>query len=358
MKLHEDLHRFDMFRQPDWRINRVLSMLDRYPTPGRCRRTDDEYIRETRRFLAMWRGIDDPEERARVMENENPGLYHAHKIYLSFEEEPEHTLYLQARLLARQDYNKIAIDCCTSPVVVDWYEKVFFNIMDRIDSRDWITKYVLMPAFSRNQFGSVKSSIDDEAPTHPFKDITVAKPFLDASLKLFAYFGGTYVVDAMIAGFQSGKPCNSQDDVDQWHDRGMASTVRRRSHQASLQFEVNKYNVMELFAVHTRIIEIEKSADNAESQRSATERHIKAMIEDIPWAVGDDGEKLLAGTELGRFDEGAAELRDDDILLVSTGKTPKRLLDPDEVLTALPPPRKKKPTLDGTGTGTLLPEDK
>jgi hypothetical protein len=68
-------------------------------------------------------------------------------------------------------------------------------------------------------------------------------------------------------------------------------------------------------------------------------KHIRALMDETPWAVGDDGAKMLAGTTLGRFDEGAAELRDEQVIRLSTGEMIPNL--DEELLTELPPPRAK-----------------
>ena len=338
MKLYEDYQRFNVFRRPDWRLERVLKIIDRLPAPGRCTSRDDQYVKAARTFLLRWRAKASDEEREELFW-ENPGLFYAYQIYERTEDEPEPAMFMQARLLARQSYEQIAECLSTTPETVDWYEKMFFNVRDRLQNRDWITKHVLLPSIMKNH--GVVPAKGDDSDILPFKDSAVAKPFLDASLKLFAYFGGQYIVDIMITGFQSGKPLVSPDEMAAWFDHHWSMTIRRRSHQAALQFEVNKYNVMELFSVHTQIMSIEKSEESQEQQRTATERHIKAMLDDLPFAVGDDGEKMSRGTAIGEWDKEAAELRDDELLRVSHGEEVT-----GEVLKALPPPRKQKFVLE------------
>jgi hypothetical protein len=147
----------------------------------------------------------------------------------------------------------------------------------------------------------------------------------------------------MITGFQQGKPMASPDDCRSgWTNTGRPRSAAARPRRP--EFEINKYNVMELFAVHSRIMEIEQSRESASQQRSAYERHIKAMLDEIPWATGADGEKLYDGTVVGRFDNMAGELRDDELILVSSGKPVAGL---DENWPArLPPPRPKQAALD------------
>ncbi len=87
-------------------------------------------------------------------------------------------------------------------------------------------------------------------------------------------------------------------------------------------FEINKYNVMELFATHTRIIEVQQNAEASEDKRSLIERHIHAMLTEIPWTVGNDSKEVFEGTVIGDYDKMAAELRDDELMLITAGERP------------------------------------
>lgn len=333
---YADFQKYNAFRRPSWRWERVLQLCDRYPTPGRCSRRDDDFVRKARNFLLRWKGAKFDRVREELFQEE-PGLFYAHDIYEKSHDDPEPRAFLEARLVARQDKSTIADAIGTSEDAVVWFEALYFNVLDRLNNRDWITKHVLMPAIrSGNVFGNMSNSV-----ASIFRDSTVAQPFMDGTLKLFAYFGGTHMVDMLIAGVQSGKPLASPDDLATWVDSHWSATIRKRSLQASATFEVNKYNVMELFAVHTKIMEIEKSDESQEAQRTTIERHIKAMIDDLPWAVGDQGAQALNGTALGEFDTMAAELRDDEILQVSAGEVPAGLVD-ELFPMKLPEPRKRK----------------
>lgn len=320
MKLYADFQRFNFFRRPDWRWERVLRMVDRHPTPGRASRRDDDFVRRARTFVLRWRSRNTEEEREELFWEE-PGLYYAYELFERQTAQPEGALFLQARLLARQTFEQIAELLSTVPDTVRWYEALFFNVADRLQNRDWITKHVLLPALLRQTTLTGQSN-------SPFMDSVAARPFLDGSLKLFAYFGGPHVADVMITGFQSGKPPASADGLAEWFDGHWSMTVRRRSTQAALQFEINKFNVTELLTVHARLIELDRSEQNREQQRTAAEKHIQAMIDQIAWVVGQDGQAVL-----DRASDGASELRDDEM-----GRDAPRRVWPAK----LPAPRKDK----------------
>jgi len=346
MKLYVEYQKYNMFRQPDWRFERVRRLASRHPTPGRITKRDDPYVRKARTFLLRWRHRE-PEDREELFVA-NPGLYYAYEIYERAQEDPQAALLLEARLLTQTPYHDIANACDTIPATVEWYEALFFNVRDKLAARDWITSRVLVPAMIRN-FGLLDQphhaqSTDDDNNLPPFpvwSDQVIARPFLDASLKMFAYFGGAVLCDFMIHGFQSGKLLHNADNLAQFLDEHWALTLRARSAQAARTFQINKYNVMELFATHARIIEVEKSEDSLDAKRSAIERHVSALMDEIPWASGDDAAQASSGTPLAIYDESAAELRDDELLLVAGGETPQAV-DGLQSL-ALPAPRKPSP---------------
>lgn len=340
MKLYADYQRYNFFRRPDWRFERVLKLCDRMPTPGRCNRRDDAYVKATRNFLLRWRGRD--EDGRSELFYESPGLYYAYEAHEKCKEDPDATTILETRLLTTMPYEEIAAAAGILPQAVEWYEALFFNVRDRLKQRDWITKQVLIPAMMRN-FGlqNAQPVVASNDPDHKaWASQVIARPFLDASLKMFAYFGGTILAEYLIHNFQLGKFCQSVDDIPRFLDEHWSTTIRVRSSQSARTFEVNKYNVIELFMTHARIIEVEKSEESADQKRTTMERHIGAMLDEIPWMAGTDGAQQLKDSPVLKYDQGAAELRDDELLLVASGD-PVQGIDGLELLT-LPAPTPKE----------------
>ena len=90
-----------------------------------------------------------------------------------------------------------------------------------------------MPALLRNA-GSFTPEPSTGIPGILLSSREIARPFLDATLKLFPYFGGKYAVDIMITGFQAGNPVQSPEMLGQWFEQNWAQTIKRRSNQAAL----------------------------------------------------------------------------------------------------------------------------
>jgi hypothetical protein len=311
MKLYSKFQEHNFYRDPAWRWNRISFLANKIlgERPGRCSRRDDNWIRRAKPFYQSWtrKAEVDREE----MFWKEPALFYAFAMHERSSEAPEGAMILQARLLAGQSYAAIAKTMSMSETAVEWYERLFFNVADYLHQRDWITAQVLLPAVSRSYIvrrrvlGQVPKpptpdELDDQTRAQLMADKevdrgTVARPFLDGTLKLFAYFGGPVLVDFLLTGFQNGKPLASADDLDDWLDGVWGNTIRRRSAMAAFGSEINKYNVMELFVVHARLIEIERSADSEGKKVTAQEKHVKAMMDSIPWAFGGKNAELPAG---------------------------------------------------------------
>lgn len=316
---YKDVRLYNPFLRPDWRFERVLKLVGRVPTPGRTTKLDDEYIKEARSFMLRWRKGDNAREQLLV---ENPGLYYAYMVYDNLHTDPEVRFMLEARLLSGQPAPEIAEALKTLPQTVSWYERLFFNIKPFLKHHDWIVKHVLLP--SSDRFVAHDNDDDDDVP-HPQGTPLIVRPHLDMTLKFFSYFGGPILCEFMIGGFRRGTAVHTSDDLSAWLDDQWQLTLQRRSAQAAGVFEVNRYNVMELFATHSRIIELQRTAESGDERRSMFERHVQAMLTELPWTVGRQAKELYADSAIGPFEETAAELNAEELILMGAGETPDYL---------------------------------
>lgn len=309
-------------------------MLNRWPAPGRCSRHDDTYIRTARSCALRFQHTEIEFDR-QALQVENPGFFYAFEFHQRSHDNPSEAMYVQARILAGQSSEEIADILGIHPLAIEWYEAMFFNVRDKLNNRDYITRNVILPAILSGQ--AIVPPAGGNQPS-PFRDSTVAKPFMDGSLKMFAYFGGPHVADVFIAGLQHGHKVSGREEVATWLDGQFTMSVRRRSAQTINLVEINKYNAMELMAVHTQIMALSASQDSRDQARTTIDRHIEQMVNDIPWAVGEDGARIYDMKIIGRLDEMAGELRDDELLKLASGRPVEGLTE--EFPSALPAPRK------------------
>lgn len=315
MNHYMDVVMADPFMRPYWRHERALAIANSSGSK-RSTRIDDNYIKEYRVFLAKLKAHkDDHRELAR----KNVGLYHAHSIHNRMQTDPEVGLIIEARLLAGMKPAQIAMAFKTMPETIEWYERIFFNVSDFLSHTDWIVRNVLVPASDSFAPQPVPNA-DTEATTRTVQPIVA--PYFDMSLKLFSYFGGPMVSDIMISGFQQRRHVRKMEDLHDYFDEQFSFQLKRRGLQASTKFEITKYNVMELFALNSKLIEIQKSSMSKDDKHTAVEKNIHAMLNDFDWRVGTDGVKAFEGTTLGEFDKGKAELDAEEIMYLSANIKP------------------------------------
>jgi len=317
MKQPIDWERYNPFRRPDWRMERVASMLHG-TTPARSTRRDDEYIRALRAFLLRYRSGTD--EDRNQLAYENPGLYWAYQIYdRRHDDGHRKAIIIESRILARQTDDEIAADMGTIPDVIRWYEALFFNVRDRLHCHDWIVDNVLVPAFLASRAHRVEQLLIDTssmAGTAPRPTRNVVDPFFDASLKFFAYYGGKHVLNFVLSGFLRDNLCEQPRDVGKWLDAAVARRLKQMSAAAATSMEINKFNLMQLFELHRELLRLERTTA-ASMQESEVQQAVAGLLNEMRWATGRKGEEAAGSDKLRRADTLAAELRDHELHLLT-----------------------------------------
>ena len=136
----------------------------------------------------------------------------------------------------------------------------------------------------------------------------------------------------MISGFRRGNVVQGQEDISSWLDDQWRVTLQRRSAQSAGVFEVNRYNVMELFATHARIIELQKNSESGEERRSTFTRHVSTMLSQLPWTVGRRGAEQIGEIgAMGDMDNAAAEINDEELILIGSGHVPDSVKEIDNL---------------------------
>jgi hypothetical protein len=321
MRNYAAFQRYNVFRIPSWRFVRAMELLQQSTTLRRTSRFDDPYVRAAVQFLQSLNNRVRPHREEELLWK-NPGLYYAHDIYQKQNTDDGSAVnhVIQARLLARQPKAQIATYLGVHEETIEWYEAMFFDVINYLQCRDWITVRILLPAMI------------SDMPVNDYRvDSACAFPFMDGSLKLFAYFGGPVITDILIAGFNSGTPYATNEDADTWIDDAWLRQMRRRSMQAAATCRINKYHIGELFNVHARIMELQKDK-GGKLTKSMQERQVHAYLDEIPWMLGPDG-RVVKAKALTR--EESYELRDSELIEATIHDE----LPPLDLPKALPPPR-------------------
>ena len=339
-------HRFSPFRPPGWRFDRVLQMIDNTPVK-RCVKSDDEYVRRFREFVLRYRSADQATREQLAWRD--LGVFLAYQLYSEQQVNNRMITIIESRILNGCTDQVIADELGTRPEMIRWYSAMFFDVRGRLKNTGWIVDRVLMPAYeaainagldqTMNQPQRNNNNDPDNPQMMTFNRSPLSEPFFDPTTKMFAYFGGPAVLDYILqCGFHKGVIAQGKDDVAPWLDNHTFTRLKHRSAMAAQNFEVNRFNVMDLFQVHIQIKTMEQAAAGDGVPQSQLLSNIAATLKGLNWAVGEKGRKLITGKPVERYDDAAAELRTHEMLELSSGRKP-RTMDGIEKL-ALPAPRK------------------
>jgi hypothetical protein len=163
----------DPFEPPDRRWLRAGHLVESGLPPSPCH--DDTWVGRAvayRRALAACR---DDEDRLGLAER-LPAVAQAHALRLA--DPPLLRWAVEARILAREGFDVVAKKCAVLPEAVEAYERLFFNVIDKLDASSWVACQVIGPRIHHG----------------------LAEEDLDVLWKFFGYAYGPVVLDALIHG--------------------------------------------------------------------------------------------------------------------------------------------------------------
>lgn len=263
---------------------------------GRCSPHDDPETRELRRFLIEY-NRHSPRTRNQLI-SQYPGLWFAYELYQS-EDDERIRHYVEARILARQTDEEIARKIGAFPGTIKWYEACFYNVRDRFASSDWIVRQILSLTDGVGEYDVVGSY---------------------ATLKLFGYFAGPVVVDAMISGFAHDRAPEDIKEVEEFYEDFITNAVKQQSVMGIRALNVDSSNVMQLLNICAKLVELRRSIQDGEGTFTSIEQNINLLWAEIQPIVGTKRDREGDDALLIDLDEEAAELRDDDLRLIGSSR--------------------------------------
>jgi len=226
--MNGDFLKNDPMRRPQWRSERVMKMLGHLPKPLRARSSDDHEVRIYKRFVKEYSAVHDDEARRDQVSISIPHVSRAHFLYYS--PEIELRQILEARLLTSESIEDIARRFAVDPKVIEYFEKIFFNVRDRMDNTDWIRKVILGDRKGHNRSSNGGFTAERRGVAY----------------RTFAYFGGAIALDAGISGVGTIKMPQSREDLDKWFEQACGQLVRTKAAAAACVLTINRTNTAPL----------------------------------------------------------------------------------------------------------------
>jgi len=288
------------FRVTDWRWQRAAAIVDRpsqtRPASRRVDGTDSyKWINHAVRFQREYTAAAARSDLESVADR-RPAIFWAYNIWLS--DNPIKTI-IESHILARSDDRYIAFRCNTTPETIRAYEALFFNVRQKLHHRSYILNCVIGP--------EVHGGISERE--------------YRLLWKLYGYFLGPHIIDALEAKFVNPIWCSAVEDLNAAVMDDAISTLKFKAAVAAKTIPVNQYTQLAILETFTKFIEIERNTDGAGKAQEQILGHISAMMTTLPFNVGgrnSDGVLCSSDTPADKFERSAIELTYEENLRLST----------------------------------------
>ena len=307
------LWRDSPYRPTDWRWERARLSRENPRAAAALPKDADEWYRKARDFQAAHAKVSDLYD-AIKLGKKWPNISQAYDIY---ENQVKYQRWeLEARLLSRDSVETIGERLHLKEAVVAWYERLFFNVLDRLDNRGWI---------AHNVMGEILHAGATERDH-------------ELLWKLYGYIGGGHLLDVVIDKRIDIVRPEKPDDVKAFMGDEVQNMTSLKSMFAARLIPVNSYTQPAILEIYQRFQEIKAQAEGGkgDSITNVISINIQAMLENLPWTTGQkqpimvsakDPEKLVGHLPppLVEADNLAAELRPDELYQIGLGEEPARL---------------------------------
>ena len=238
-----------------------MQLVRHRPQPLWPRRVDCHAIRIYRDILLELKAARHDEDALDQVVHDYPEICHAHALHYSADAEPRQ--FLEARLLTTESLDLIAKRMGTSTKAIEYYEALFFNVRDRLDCDDWIRSVIR---------GNVQKAEGHAGSGRPSQQRGYV-------LRLFAYYGGPLVLDAVIQGFSQAKMPTGVNGVAPWFEDVLGQLVRTSSAAAAATISIDRRNIMPLVKMALKHGTAVESGD--ETAANDLHNRLTTMLESI-----------------------------------------------------------------------------
>jgi hypothetical protein len=202
-----------------------MQLMERRQRP---RQFDDRYVRTYWRFLNDYLAASGNDQRLQSVELDWPDAFVAHKLH--FHPDQEWRNLLQARILTREPFDAIAHRFDVPASAINCYEKLFFNVCDRLNCRDWIAKIVRGEPGGRDSNRHGVMTEQQRAMVY----------------RGFGFYGGPLVLDAIVAALSPKGISTTMSNGAAWCDEALWQATRCKAAMAVCALEFDQNNAMQM----------------------------------------------------------------------------------------------------------------
>lgn len=282
-------------RAPNWRWLRAVEIDGGSPRASRAidGPAGYEWIRRASRLKRRFEQASNRPAAIYALMQRDRDLFWAHSLWA--EDKAPTRWGIEARILAGETDAEIAHCVGTREEVIAAYAQVFFDVREKLHNTDYITNVIMADAVTRG----------------------LQERQYDLLWKMLGYKGGTHVLNAVLSKSSAITRPETPEDVSGFFQDFAISSMKYKAAIATLTVQINTHTQLALIDSFVKYVEIERTTENATKAHSTIVENIGAMLSALPFKVGT---KLDSDTlKMLPFDNGAAELRNDELMVLSTG---------------------------------------
>jgi hypothetical protein len=282
-------------RAPHWRWLRAVEVDSGGARPSRAIDGPDgfEWIRRAVRLKRHFERAGGRAERLYALMLRDNDLFWAHSLWV--EEKAPTRWAIEARVLAGETDEEIARKTGTDPGVITAYVSTFFDVRDKLANQDYVVNVIMANAVTRG----------------------LQERQYDLLWKMMGFHGGPYVLDAVINRFISIVKPDSPDGVAGFFQDSAINSVKYKAALAGMTVQINTHTQLSLIDSFVKYVEIERTTESATKAQTSIIENIGAMLTAMPVKVGTKLDS--ASVKMMPYDNNAAELRGDEMLILSSG---------------------------------------
>jgi len=188
-----------------------------------------------------------------------------------------------------------------APEQVAAFASLFFDVRGKLDHIGYIIHTVIGPALQRS----------------------LSERDFNVLWKLYGYYYGPHVLDALASRMVNPLWCNTPDTVSTAFQDNAIGTMKMKAALAACTVPVSFSTQVDLLHIFTKFVEVERTTDSAGKAQDQMLEHIAAMMLNLPFAVDDRDPRaegmLVDGGPTKEFDELAIELSYEETMTVAAG---------------------------------------
>lgn len=173
---------------------------------------------------------------------------------------------IEASILAQVSTEDIAVDCGLPCSSVYAYERIFFDVRDKLSEQRYIIHTVFGPG--------IREKLKDD---------------IGLAWKYYGYFYGPIMLRAMISRVIDPQICATSDSVTATLKDDIRGSFYIQCAELSKYKQNSQYAPKQYLELFTKISEVDKMADNSgTSHVEQIANHLEAMMEQMPFSIGGE----------------------------------------------------------------------